>query len=100
MDLTIDPPPDLVIEIDVTSKTQLDADRALQVPELWQYENNQLQIYVLQDGKYVKFSSSPTFPGLPIIELIAEFVTRSATAGRSPTLKTFRHLIRQLTVDS
>ena len=95
VDLTVDPPPDLAIEIDVTSKTQLDAYEALQVPELWRYENNQLQINVLQDGKYVNFSSSRIFPELPIVELIAEFVAQSATLGRSPTLRAFRDRIRR-----
>lgn len=96
VDLTVDPPPDLAIEIDVTSKTQLDAYQALQVPELWRYENNQLQINVLQDGRYVKLPSSPIFPGLPIVEMIAQFVAQSTTIGRSPTLRTFRDRIRQL----
>jgi Uma2 family endonuclease len=35
LDLTIDPPPDLAIEVDVTSKTGLDAYQGLGVPELW-----------------------------------------------------------------
>ena len=95
VDLTVDPPPDLAIEIDVTSKTQLDAYEALQVPELWRYENNQLQINVLQDGKYVNFSSSRIFAELPIVELIAEFVAQSVTLGRSPTLRAFRDRIRR-----
>lgn len=99
VDLTVDPPPDLAIEIDVTSKTQLDAYEALQVPELWRYENNQLRINVLQNGKYVDFPSSPIFPGLPIVELIAEFVDRGVTLGRSPTLRAFRDRIRRAIVN-
>ncbi|MEG4804489.1 Uma2 family endonuclease [Microcoleus sp. ARI1-B5] len=95
VDLTADPPPDLAIEIDVTSKTQLDAYEALQVPELWRYENNQLRINVLEDGKYVNCLSSRIFPGLPIVELIAEFVSQSVTLGRSPTLRGFRDRIRR-----
>ncbi|HAA29700.1 MAG TPA: hypothetical protein DCE56_20900 [Cyanobacteria bacterium UBA8553] len=96
VDLTVDPPPDLAIEIDVTSKTQLEAYEILQVPELWRYETNQLQINVLQEGKYVASSSSPIFSGLPIIELIIEFVVQSVTLGRSPTLRSFRNRVRQL----
>ncbi len=42
IDLTIDPPPDLVIEIDVTSKAQLSAYQALGVPEIWRYENGKI----------------------------------------------------------
>lgn len=46
LDLTVDPPPDLAIEADYTSKTRLSAYAALGVPELWIYENNDLRIYV------------------------------------------------------
>lgn len=96
VDLTVDPLPDLAIEIDVTSKTQLEAYEILQVPELWRYETNQLQINVLQEGKYVASPSSAIFSGLPIIELITEFVVQSVTLGRSPTLRAFRNRVRQL----
>ena len=99
VDLTVDPPLDLAIEIDVTSKTQLAAYEALQVPELWHYENNRLQISVLFEGKYVESQNSPNFPGLPIIELITELVAQSVTMGRSPTLRLFRDRIKQLMVD-
>lgn len=96
VDLAIDPPPDLAIEIDVTSKTQFKAYEALPVPELWRYENNQLQVNVLQEGIYVASPSSLIFPELPIIELITEFVGQSITLGRSPTLRAFRYRVRQL----
>ncbi len=49
--MTAYPPPDLAIEVDVTSKTQLSAYEALRVPELWRYEQGKLQINVLRDGK-------------------------------------------------
>jgi Uma2 family endonuclease len=35
IDLTVDHPPDLAIEIDVTSKTQISAYQSLKVPEIW-----------------------------------------------------------------
>lgn len=95
LDLTVDPPPDLAIEIDVTSKTQLDAYEALQVPELWRCENNKLRINVLQDGKYVDVPSSGIFPEWPIVELIGESLADSITLGRSPTLRAFRDRVRR-----
>lgn len=94
IDLKVDPPPDLVIEVDVTSKTQLDAYEALQVPELWRYEAGKLQINVLQDGKYVESDISPNFPNLPIIEAITTFVEQSRTIGRSAALRAFRQWVR------
>lgn len=95
IDLTIDLPPDLAIEVDVTSKTQLDAYEALRVPELWRYEDGKLQINILQDGKYIESEISSTFPNLPIVEVIPRFVEQSRTLGRSPTLRAFRQWVRK-----
>ena len=72
IDLTVDPAPDLAIEIDVTSKTQLDAYEALGVPELWRFENHRLRIDILKHGNYFQSSRSSTFPKLPIIEKVTE----------------------------
>jgi Uma2 family endonuclease len=95
IDLTIDPPPDLAIEVDVTSRTQLSAYEALGVPELWRYENHRLQISVLQDRKYVASDFSPTFPKLPIVEIISQYVEQSRTLGRSSALRGFRQWVRE-----
>jgi len=95
IDLTVDPPPDLAIKVDVTSKTQLDAYEALGVPELWRYENGKLQINILRDGKYIESEISSTFPNLPIVEVIRRFVEQSSTLGRSPTLRVFRQWVRE-----
>ena len=96
VDLKVDPPPDLAIEVDVTSKTQLDAYEALGVVELWRFENGRLQISVLESGQYQSSQTSPTFPNLPIVDLISECVAQSLTAGRSPTLRALRSRIRPL----
>ena len=53
LDLTIDPPPDLAIEIDITSRTHPNIYEALRVPELWRFEQNQLQINVLKNGHFL-----------------------------------------------
>lgn len=95
IDLNIDPPPDLVIEIDVTSKTQLDAYLALAVTEIWRYENDKLQINIWQNGKYIESEVSPNFPNLPIAEIIPQFVEESRILGRSPTLRKFRQWVKQ-----
>jgi Uma2 family endonuclease len=96
IDLTIDPPPDLAIEIDVTSKTGLDAYQALAVPELWRFEEGRLRISVLENGEYRDSSVSPHFPDYAIADLISEFVNIAQTEGRSQTLKAFRRQIRVL----
>lgn len=95
LDLTVDPPPDLAIEVDVTSKTQLSAYQTLGVPELWQFSQGRLKINVLQADKYIEFSSSPTFPNFPIIEGFNQFVKMSLTEGSSTALRAFRKWVRE-----
>ncbi len=95
IDLTVDPPPDLAIEVNVTSKTQLDAYKALGVPELWCYREGRLQINVLRDGKYVESNISPTFPDLAIAEVFSQFIQLSLTEGTSPALRAFRRWVRK-----
>ncbi|MEQ8972429.1 MAG: Uma2 family endonuclease [Coleofasciculus sp. C1-SOL-03] len=94
IDLTIDPPPDLAIEVDVTSKTQIDAYTALGVAELWRYEKNQLNIYTLQAGQYQRVEISPTFPTLPILNLVTQVLEQSIAIGRSAALRAFRQQIK------
>lgn len=86
MDLETYPPPDLAIESDVTSKTTLDAYHSLRVPEVWIYQR-QLKIYILQDGDYIKSSTSLAFPLLPIPTLIPQLVQKAITDGTSQMLR-------------
>ncbi|MGB3561367.1 MAG: Uma2 family endonuclease [Geitlerinemataceae cyanobacterium] len=94
LDLTVDPPPDLAIEIDLTSRTQLKNYQILGVPELWRYER-QLQIHVLEGGKYVESNSSPTFPDIPIVELVNRYVKQSHISGSSQAIQAFRSWVRE-----
>ncbi len=94
LDLSVDPPPDLAIEVDVMSKTQLDAYTRLGVPELWVYEETELKIYILVAGQYQQSATSPTFPELPILEWVAAVLEQSRAIGRSPALRAFRQKIR------
>jgi Uma2 family endonuclease len=95
LDLTVDPPPDLAIEVDVTSKTQLSAYEALGVAELWLFSQGSLKINVLQGAEYVESSFSPIFPNLPIIEGVSQFVEMSLKQGSSTALRAFRKWIRE-----
>ena len=90
LDLKQYPPPDLAIEADVTSKTTLDAYEAMGVPEVWIYRNQQLKIYLLSDKGYTETSISPTFPDLPIIELIPQLVQKAIDQGTSKMLRELR----------
>jgi Uma2 family endonuclease len=93
LDLTVDPPPDLALETDVTSKTELDAYEALGVPELWIYEGGKLKINLLQAGRYIDSQTSPTFPGIAVVEIIPRCMQRAREVGVSQVLEEFEVLI-------
>ena len=95
LNLSVDPPPDLAIEIDVTSKTQLSAYVALGVPELWCYGNGKLQVFLLRESEYVQVETSPIFANLPVIERIVQFLKLSETEGASAARKAFRQWVRE-----
>ncbi len=95
IDLSVDPPPDLAIEIDVTSKTKLNAYRALQVPEIWRYENNLLEINLLEGNEYIKSEASLIFPNFPIKDEIPRFIQMAMTKGTTLALKAFRKRVQE-----
>jgi Uma2 family endonuclease len=67
VDFAQDPPPDLVVEVDIThtdiQKNQFYA--RLGVPEFWRFNGKVLRIYQLQDDVYEEVDRSPTFPQMP-----------------------------------
>lgn len=94
IDLDRDPPPDLAIETDVTSKTVLEAYRALGVPEVWIYEQRKLEINLLQDGEYIKSLTSLVFPNLDVIELIPGLVEQ-AMKNQGKVIRELRQRLSQ-----
>ena len=76
VDLDKDPPPDLIVEVDITH-TDIDKLRlyaSMGVPEFWRYDGEVWRIYCLQHEHYIEAEMSPTFPKVPKIKLY-EFLT-------------------------
>lgn len=94
LDLAVDPPPDLALEVDITSRTHPATYAALGVPELWRRVNGQIRIYHLQQGEYVEVEESPAFPGWPLQRVLANFVERSRVDGRNQTIRALRQWVR------
>jgi Uma2 family endonuclease len=90
IDLTVDPPPDLAIEIDITSRTRFNNYQVLGVPELWRWNGKKLEINILVNGKYIESNNSRIFPKLPIVQVIPEYLKRCKTDGGNATMKAFR----------
>ncbi|WP_325052281.1 Uma2 family endonuclease [Dulcicalothrix desertica] len=88
-----DPAPDLAIEADVTSKTTIDAYKAIGVPEVWIYNGKTLTIHLLQNNNYIKSDTSPTFPNIAITQIIPTIVERSWQVGHFQALEEFETMI-------
>jgi Uma2 family endonuclease len=97
IDLTTDPPPDLVLEIDITnpSSRRLPIYAHLGVPELWKYNGRTLQYYRLIENHYVPVESSSTFPWLPPT-VILEYLEMRFEVGETQAIRQFRDWLRQL----
>ena len=95
LDLTIDPPPDLALEIDITSRTHPHIYATLGVPELWRFEKEKLQINILQGKTYIEVEFSPTFPDLPLKDVIPQYLKQVNLKGRNKTMKAFRAWLRE-----
>jgi len=95
LDLTRDPPPDLVVEIDLThdSSGKFAIYASLGVPEIWRYDGSRFSIWQLADQAYAPAPFSLAFPFLAA-EHLAEFVANSETQGRKQARRTFRAWVR------
>ncbi|NJO76467.1 MAG: Uma2 family endonuclease [Leptolyngbyaceae cyanobacterium RM1_406_9] len=95
IDLTVDPPPDLAIEIDITARTRFNNYEKLGVPELWRYNGTVLEIYVLKQGKYVLSDQSLQFSQFTVQQSIPKYLEQSKVQGRTAAMKAFRHWVMQ-----
>lgn len=66
-----DPPPDLVIEIDVTSYSDVQDYLPYRVPEVWLFKRQQVLIYQLQGVTYQLQGESIYSPGFDVVGAIA-----------------------------
>lgn len=97
LDLDRDPPPDLIIEVDVT-RTSLDRLKifaAMKVPEVWRSTSRSLQFLGLQaDGTYQPRTISRNFPSLQVSS-ITEFLKQGRTADSTEWIRSFRAFVRE-----
>ncbi|MBE9128363.1 MULTISPECIES: Uma2 family endonuclease [unclassified Coleofasciculus] len=95
IDLEIDPPPDLALEIDLTSSTKPEDYQGIGVPELWIYRRKVLYLYLFDGQQYQQSPNSLTFPGIPVKQLIPNYVERAWEAGSSIALREFENKLRE-----
>jgi len=95
IDLTQDPPPDLVVEIDITSSSQnrFEVYADIGVPEIWRYDGNSLIINILQNQQYLAVERSLAFPNLPLAE-ISNFLQQVGQKDYLQLVREFRDWIK------
>jgi Uma2 family endonuclease len=83
-------PPDLAIEIDVTSYSDVNDYLPYGVAEIWLFKKNRLMIYGLQAGQYILQSTSRHFLGVDIAEILATCLQEAAEKGTGVAIREFR----------
>lgn len=100
LDLRVDPPPDLAIELDVTSSSldRMSIYAALGVPEVWRLDNRTLTFQELgANRKYTAVSQSPSF--LSVLRVtpadLMNFLALCATQDENSVIRQFRAWVKQ-----
>jgi Uma2 family endonuclease len=97
IDFTVHPPPDLGIEIDISSSSRrrMAIYAVLKVPEVWRYDSRMLTVFLLgPDGQYAPATASRYFPRIPI-DQIATFLQRFNQVEENELVRQFRAWVRE-----
>ncbi len=96
IDLTTDPPPDLVIEVDITTPSldKLPLYAAVGIPEVWRYDGTRLTILRLEGECYVEATSRIALPPLSS-EVATQLLTESVQVRSTVWLRRVRVCVRR-----
>jgi len=90
LDFSVDPPPDIAVEIDIHhgSVSKFPIYAALGISEIWRYDGEQLRIHLLKGDEYVLTTGSQALPMLTGDHL-TELLTRLREDGEFQTILAF-----------
>jgi Uma2 family endonuclease len=94
VDLVVDPPPDLVIEVEITKSAiaKLKLFAAMGVPEVWRHDGDRLTMLTIGDDGYRPIESSIGLPGLSATRIDA-FLARRFERGETALITEFREAV-------
>jgi Uma2 family endonuclease len=98
LDLETDPPPDLVIEVEITNPIldRIEVYSALGIPEIWRRSRTEFEVLGLDEtGRYTRRERSLSFPWLPATE-IAAAISRFNGPRRMEFLREWNEVVRGL----
>jgi Uma2 family endonuclease len=95
-DIDSGPPPDLAIEIDITSSSldRLSIYATLGVREVWRYDGESFRAYRLRGGAFQPCAQSPALPMLPFEEVLRYF-RESDTQDETTLVRGFSRWVRE-----
>jgi len=96
IDLTIDPPPDLAVEVDIFSRSvpRQPIYAALGVPEIWRYHDHAVtSLHRTIDGRYAQSAQSLAFPNLPL-DVVSRLVSVGLSKGQPAAVRELKQWIR------
>lgn len=96
IDLSVDPPPDLAFEVDITnpSLNKFPIYAAIGIPELWRYTGNAAHFYRLEETEYIEINQSDRFPFLSPDDLFS-FLRIGEAEGTMVMVKEFREWMKE-----
>jgi Uma2 family endonuclease len=96
IDLSVDPPPDIIVEVDLTSQSRgkFAIYAALGVPEIWRYDTVAFEMHHLSGQEYLKAPASRAFPFLTTA-VMTSVIEQSKIAGQDDALESLRDWIQQ-----
>ncbi|MFB2880400.1 Uma2 family endonuclease [Floridanema aerugineum] len=86
----VDPSPDLVIEIDVTTYTDVNDYLPYKVPEVWIYKRKGLVIYNYREEGYEVVNNSCYFPMINLSEILVECFRVAGDRNTSTAIRNLR----------
>ena len=94
LDFEVDPPPDLVVGVEITSSVikKMPLFAAMKVPEVWRHDGEFLTMYRRENEGYVRIDSSIEVPGLTAKRINQTLASRDSV-GETSLIRGFRKAI-------
>ncbi len=95
LDLRVDPPPDLAVEVDIShgSHGKFHIYAGVKVQELWRCDAKTVEFYRLSGDQYIEISSSDLFPFLTP-DVLPDFLEQGMNEGIVAMRRAFRDCVR------
>lgn len=96
INISVDPPPDLIIEVDITNSSarSFAVYQQLGISEIWRYTNGSVKIFQLQDGDYRECEFSSIFVMISG-DILGYFLQMSSTENSTRVVRAVRQWLAE-----